>query len=171
MTVLDEAVAATVPAADVHVAKHATPGRSVSLGDAVLKWYDVARREAPIPDEVGDLARLGLAEAARLGELRLGDALGFVILHRCGEDFYFLIVSSWQNQNELWQTVWVKDGDADPDFHPWPHEGGPHRPTFCVWELGVVAHERDAWSRFLRSERNRDARLDYLRDVRSGIVV
>ena len=107
MTVLDEAVAATVPAADVHVAKHATPGRSVSLGDAVLKWYDVARREAPIPDEVGDLARLGLAEAARLGELRLGDALGFVILHRCGEDFYFLIVSSWLNVNELWQTVWV----------------------------------------------------------------
>ena len=94
MTVLDEPVAATVPAADLHVAKHATPGRSVSLGDAVLKWYDIARREAPIPDEVGDLARLGLAEAARLGELRLGDALGFVILHRCGEDFYFLIVSS-----------------------------------------------------------------------------
>ena len=168
MTVLDEAVAATVPAADVHVAKHATPGRSVSLGDAVLKWYDVARREAPIPDEVGDLARLGLAEAARLGELRLGDALGFVILHRCGADFYFLLVSTWRNDNELWETVWAKDGDAS-GFHPWPLEG-THRPTFCVWELGAVCHEQQAWSRFLRSERGPQDREAYLQDLFAGEV-
>ena len=168
MTVLDEAVAATVPAADVHVAKHATPGRSVSLGDAVLKWYDVARREAPIPDEVGDLARLGLAEAARLGELRLGDALGFVILHRCGEGFYFLLVSTWRNDNELWETVWARSDDA-AGFRPWLLEG-THRPTFCVWELGAVWHEQRAWSRFLRSERDADAREAYLEDVFAGEV-
>ena len=153
-----------------HVDKRATPGQSVGLGDAVLKWYDVARPDAPVPPEIGDLARLGLADAARLGELRLGDALGFVILHRCGESFYFLIVSTWQNENELWQTVWAKDGDSDPDFHPWPLEGGAHHPTFCVWELGVVGRERESWSRFLRSPRDRDARLDYLRDVFAGPV-
>ena len=37
-------------------------------------------------------------------------------------------------------------------------------------ELGVVAHERDAWARFLRSPRDRDARLDYLRDTYAGTV-
>jgi hypothetical protein len=65
--------------------------------------------------------------------------------------------------------VWVKDGDGDPDFHPWPLDG-THRPTFCVWELGAVAHEREAWVRFLRSPRDRDARLEYLRDVYAGAV-
>ena len=65
--------------------------------------------------------------------------------------------------------MWAKDGDADPGFHPWPLDG-PHRPTFCVWELGAVAHERAAWVRFLRSARDRDARIDYLRDTFDGVV-
>lgn len=152
-----------------HIAKLVVPGQSVALGDAVLKWYEIAPEDAPVPAAVGDLARLGLADAARLGELRLGDTLGFVILHRCGESFYFLLVSTWQNDNELWETVWAKDGDDDPEFHPWPAEGS-HRPTFCVWELGAVAHERSAWTRFLRSRRDRDARLGYLRDSFRGLV-
>ena len=152
-----------------HIEKLVVPGQSVALGDAVLKWYEIAPEEAPVPAAVGDLARLGLADAARLGELRLGDTLGFVILHRCGESFYFLLVSTWQNDNELWETVWAKAGDDDPEFHPWPVDGS-HRPTFCVWELGAVAHERSAWTRYLRSARDRDARLAYLRDSFRGPV-
>ena len=158
-----------IPADYRHVSKVIHSSAAIEAAGGMLKWYEIAEGDRPVPRSVAALARAAVQEAMT-GETLAGE-LGFVILHRCGEDFYFLIVSSWQNENELWQTVWVKDGDADPDFHPWPHEGGPHRPTFCVWELGVVAHERDAWSRFLRSERNRDARLDYLRDVRSGSVV
>ena len=109
-----------------------------------------------MPDRIRRLARRGLDDAVRLGELRLGSSLGFVVLHRCGESFYFLLVSTWQNDNELWETVWAKDGEDDPEFHPWPLEG-THRPTFCVWELGAVAHERLAWSAYLLSERD-DAR-------------
>ena len=78
-----------------------------------------------------------------------------MILHRCGAGFHFLLVSTWQNDNELWETVWAKDGDDDPEFHPWPLDG-PHRPTFCVWELGAVAHERLAWSHYLLSDRGDD---------------
>ena len=46
------------------------------------------------------------ARSATLGEL------GFVVLHRCGESFYFLLVCTWRNENELWETVWAKDGDG-----------------------------------------------------------
>jgi hypothetical protein len=152
-----------------HATKLVVPGQSIALGDAVLKWYDIAPAHTPVPAAISDLARLGLADAARLGELRLGASLGFVVLHRCGEGFYFLLVCTWQNDNELWETVWAKDGDGDRDFHPWPVEGS-HRPTFCVWELGAVAHERTAWSRFLGSRRDRDARLAYLRDTFAGAV-
>ena len=152
-----------------HGTKLVVPGQSIALGDAVLKWYDIAPAADPVPAAISDLARLALADAARLGELRLGASLGFVILHRCGEDFYFLLVCSWRNDNELWETVWAKDADADRDFHPWPLDGS-HRPTFCVWELGAVAYERVAWSRFLASHRDRDARLAYLRDTFAGAV-
>ena len=153
----------------LHAGKLACAGQSVALGDTLLKWYEVAPADEPIEPMVSDLARLGLSDAARLGELRLGGTLGFVVLHRCGGGFHFLLLCTWQNENELWETVWAKDGDADPEFHPWPLDG-PHRPTFCVWELGVVAHERDAWSRFHRSPRDRDARLEYLRDTYAGAV-
>ncbi|MCZ7588287.1 MAG: hypothetical protein M5U27_05365 [Gaiella sp.] len=152
-----------------HEEKLARVGQSVALGDTLLKWYELAPADAPVEPAVSDLARLGLADAARLGELRLGGTLGFVILHRCDEGFHFLLVCTWRNENELWETVWAKDGDGDPGFHPWPLEGS-HRPTFCVWELGAVAHEARAWARFLRSPRDRDARLDYLRDAYEGRV-
>lgn len=39
------------------------------------------------------------------GALSLSGDLGFAILHRCGESFYFLLVSTWGNDNELWETV------------------------------------------------------------------
>ena len=152
-----------------HSAKTARGGQSVALGNTLLKWYEIASEAERVPPPVSDLARLGLADAARLGELRLGGELGFVVLHRCGESFYFLLVCTWQNDNELWETVWAKDGPDDREFHPWPLDG-THRPTFCVWELGVVAYERVAWSRFLRSARDRDARLDYMRDTYEGVV-
>ncbi len=92
-----------------------------------------------------------------------------MILHRCRDGFHFLLVATWQNANELWETVWAKDGDDDPEFHPWPLHGS-HRPTFCVWELGVVAAERKSWTRFLRSARDDEARRDYLRDTFEGEV-
>jgi len=152
-----------------HAPKTARPASTLGLGDAVLKWYDIFPPDEPVTDDIRALARRGLAEAARLGEIRLGDTLGFVILHRCGDGFHFLLVSTWQNDNELWETVWAKDGDQDREFHPWPLDG-THRPTFCVWELGVVAHERLAWARFLSSARDRDSRLEYMRDTYEGVV-
>ncbi len=153
-----------------HEPKHARPAPSIALGEAVLKWYDVAPADDPVPAEVRALARRSLAEAAVLGELRIGDGLGVVILHRCGTTgFHFLIVLTWRNDNEVWQSVWAKENDDDPDFHPWRVES-THRPAFCVWELGVVAHERLAWTTYLLSARDDAARRTYLADALEGAV-
>ena len=57
----------------------------------------------------------------------------------------------------------------DNSLTAFPLEGS-HRPTFCVWELGAVAHERLAWSRYLLSGRDDEARGDYLRDAFEGVV-
>lgn len=152
-----------------HISKLIRPAPSLTLEDAVLKWYDIAPAAAPVPAEIEQLARGDLQEASSSGALRLSGDLGFVILHRCGQSFYFLLVSTWRNDNELWETVWAKDGEGDLAFSAWPIEG-PHRPTFCVWELGAVWHEQQAWSRYLRTQRDARAKQAYLRASYEGAV-
>jgi hypothetical protein len=152
-----------------HITKLIRPGPSLALGDSALKWYDIAPAEAPVPPGIRELARGGLREASKSGALALSEDIGFVILHRCGQSFYFLLVMTWRNDNELWETVWAKDGDEDLAFRPWPSEG-THRATFCVWELGAVWHEQQAWTRYLRSQRDEAAKQAYLRSSYKGAV-
>jgi hypothetical protein len=152
-----------------HIEKVVRSAPSLALDGAILKWYDIASHEAPVPLAVQALARRNLRDAARADALgRLGE-LGFVILHRCGGGFYFLLVCTWRNENELWESVWAKDGENDVFFRPWQAEG-THRPTFCVWELGAVGHERQAWTQYLCSTRDNDARRLYLRSTYEGVA-
>jgi hypothetical protein len=151
-----------------HLTKEATPALVLAVGAAWLKWYDVAPADEPVPAPVRALARGTLRGAVDSGAIELDEELGFAILHRCGESFYFLLVSTWRNDNELWETVWARPDDTR-GFEPWPVEGS-HRPTFCVWELGVVGHERHAWSEYLRSARDGEARDAYLNDTYEGDV-
>jgi hypothetical protein len=153
----------------VHVPKLARAEPRLTLGETMFKWYDIAPEDTPVPLAIRALARRNLRDSAKVGELEISGELGFVILHRCGDGFYFLLVCTWRNENELWETVWAKDGDADLAFRPWRMEGA-HRPTFCVWELGAVCHEREAWSRFLLSGRGPADREAYLRDGFAGAV-
>jgi hypothetical protein len=37
--------------------------------------------------------------------------------------------------------------------------------AFCAFELGIVAHEKDAWLRYLRSDRTTQNKIAYLNDV------
>ena len=152
-----------------HISKQIRPAPPITLDDAVLKWYDIAPAHEPVPCELHVLARGNLHAAAESDSLGLSGELGFVILHRCGESFYFLLVATWRNDNELWETVWAKNGSDNVGFRPWPLDG-THRPTFCVWELGAVWHEQQAWSRFLRSPRDAVAREAYLHEGFAGAV-
>jgi hypothetical protein len=152
-----------------HTSKLVRPEANLTLGVTVLKWYDIAPADNPVPLAIRALARRNLRDGAKLGELTLDDELGFVVLHRCGESFYFLLVTTWRNDNELWETVWAKTGDRAFRFEPWPIGRG-HRPTFCVWELGVVCHEQQAWARYLRSPRDELAKQAYLGDSMAGEV-
>ncbi len=152
-----------------HIPKQATPAPAFAVEGARLKWYDIAPADAPVPDPIHDVARSCVRNGAALGQLSFGGEIGFVILHRCGADFYFLLISTWRNENELWETVWAKNGPDELLFQPHPIDVA-HHPTFCVWELGAVSHEHAAWSRYLRSERDAEARQAYLADSLAGEV-
>jgi hypothetical protein len=165
MSALDELGA--IKADYEHVSKVIHPAPLVEVGGGVLKWYDIAEGDKPVPREIAALAREALASAIESDAL--AGEFGFVILHRCGESFYFLLITTWRSENELWETVWVKQGPDHPAFEPWPLDAG-HHPTFCVWELRAVCHEQGAWSRFLRSSRDAVAKKEYLKDTYTGLA-
>ncbi len=145
-----------------HAPKWATPGEPIETNGAFLKWYALHLKEEPVPSEIEDLARSHLSKTTLEAK-----GLGWVILHRCGNDFYFLIVSTWRGNNEVWETVFYKNGDAMEEFALWPREA-MHKPTYCVWELMPVWHEKESWERFLKSPRNLAAAQAWQQDVYSG---
>ena len=152
-----------------HVTKSIAPGAVLELGRyATLKWYDIAAPDAPVPAEIGDLARQCLTDEVMGGAIEL-EGLGFVILHRCGPAFYFLIVNTWANENEIWEQVFAKENASAPAFAVFPRQG-PQLPTLCIWELGAVLHEQQAWRRYLYSPRDEAAQLAYLADQYEGAV-
>jgi hypothetical protein len=147
-----------------HTPKLVSPLEPISLSGAFLKWYQLAPEAEPVPLEIKQLARGFLHR-----EQPEARGLGFVILHRCGSSFYFLIVCTWRGNNEVWETVYYKDGDAMSDFALFPRDG-THKPAFCVWELAPVWHEKSAWERFLTSDRNASAAHAWAKDIFAGPV-
>jgi len=152
-----------------HYPKLVTPQPGIELSGARLKWYDLARAEAPVPDDIRQMGRNYLAAEAKAGRLELDAELGFVILHFCGTEFFFLIVSTWRGNNELWESVYYKRDAAMPGFALFPRENR-HKGTYCVWELGPAWHEKQAWERFLNSPRDAAAERTYLEDRFAGAV-
>ncbi|HEY7863796.1 MAG TPA: hypothetical protein VIE39_09050 [Thermoanaerobaculia bacterium] len=145
-----------------HAPKQVAPGVPFEKDGVILKWSEVHPMGRPVPAEISQLARAFLATATLEAS-----GPGIVVLHRCGEAFYFLIVSTWKNDNELWETVFYKDGDTMRDFALFPRDAA-HKPTYCVWELMPIWHEKQAWVRFLESPRDEAAAERWLRDEYSG---
>jgi hypothetical protein len=158
----------SVTANYTHQDKFIEPNQVLNLGARRLKWYDIAVPEVGVPSAIRLMAQNFLEKCAGEGGLDQLSDLGFVVLHRCGEDFYFLIVCSWLGNNEIWQTVFAKDL-KDLDFRDWPRPG-PHIPTYCVWEMGAVAYEGQAWIRFLRSKRDEVAVQAWISDQYKGPI-
>ncbi len=145
----------------------ALPSSDVELRAGRLKWYEVREAEAVIDSRLRAEAHGFLLAEVAEGRLDIAEDLGFAIHHLCGESFYFLIVCTWRNNNEMWQTLYAKDGHDAPLARV---EFGPHRPVVCVWEMGAVLHEQRAWIHYLRSTRDEAALTAYLDDRFTGTV-
>lgn len=151
------ALATIVAPAYAHVEKTATPTGVVGS----MKWYDLREEGRDIPPAVR-------AEAhARVDDLVDAGDVGFVIVHACGADVTLLLVNRWRNDNEIWETVFAQRGD---DAFEAVGDADPTRATFCVWELGIVDHERRAWADLLRGFRDDAALAAYLGSTYQGVV-
>ncbi|HEU5099549.1 MAG TPA: hypothetical protein VFU22_11050 [Roseiflexaceae bacterium] len=155
-----------VPAGYLYYQKLVTPREDLSLANAYFKWYDIYPLEDEItPTQRAECRAFVAAEALRL---QLAQELGFVLLHRAGS-FLLLMIMTWRNTNEIWESVYAKDLIEHTDYRLNEFET-THRGTFCVWELAPVWHERQAWARFLSSKRDDEAKLAYINDRFSGLV-
>jgi hypothetical protein len=90
------------------------------------------RAETPVDPEVRALARAFVERECMARTPELAGGLGFVVLHRCGADFYFLLVSTWRNENELWESVYAKDNAAAPEFRTFTFAGAHRGHLLCL---------------------------------------
>ena len=150
-----------------HLEKQIYPGENLSLPGAYLKWYDIRAAHEDATPRVTEEARDFLRAEVAAGHLEFRGELGFVLLHRVGEE-YFMIVCAWRNKNEMCEAIYAKD---EASFKPYliPQDG--LRPVQEVVELDATAHERRAWSRYLRSARDTAAKQAYLDDVCTGSLI
>lgn len=162
----------------LHYQKVAVPLDPVIASGVSLKFYALEKQSESVPAAIAAMARAKLiALAADSASGWLDGDCGFVMIHRCGADFHFLLPSIWRGSNELWEGVLYHHGNMtsferfDPAYPPITPDGiAAIRPTFCVWELGIVAHEALIWGQFLSSERGEVDLARWQEDMFSGAV-
>jgi uncharacterized phage-associated protein len=148
--------------------KIVTPGLLLNVKGACFKWYNLYPADTEIIQEQVQEAREFIKSETIAGRLVFEGELGFVILHRAGE-YLLLIVTTWRLINELWESIYFKKVTQPGSYAPLKFEN-VHKGTYCVWELGAIWHERNAWVRFIESNRDEVAKLAYLNDLFSGTV-
>jgi hypothetical protein len=151
-----------------HVTKVIVPRPALALPDAYLKWYDLHRADQQIRPDVDAEARDFLRAETAAGRLPISGDLGFVIDHLSGEHVHLLLVFTWRGNNEMWESTYYKDLRDGGPFRLFPP--GTHRATICVWEFGAVAHEQLAWTRYLRSNRDEQAKRAYVESQFTGEI-
>lgn len=150
-----------------HRQKFIQPGEALVTPEVYLKWYDIYRQETPILPELVQEARSFLRSELEAGRLPLKNELGFAIHHQCAS-VYIMYICTWRNENEVWETIYLKDLAAGGPFKL--VERGSTCPTFCVWVLGAVWHEQQAWTRYLYTQRDAAAKYAYTQDQFTGLV-
>ena len=137
-----------------------------AFGDWTLKVYGIAY-EGDEPGSALVEAALGAVESAlpspALAKDRYG--LGFLGIHD-GRDSNFVFVSWWENENELQHRVFF----SGPENPGRLREATAEEPIGCVWDLSVLAHEREAWIRHVLARHGGADADAYLADALSGDV-
>ena len=157
-----------IPEAYTYYKKKIEPGSQLKLSTASFKWYNLYPYDSIITSGQVSESKEFIENEVKSGKLKFENELGFVILHRAG-DYLLLLITTWRNTNEMWESVYFKKVDEDGVYKPMEFKT-VHKGTFCVWELGIVWHERNAWVKLINSKRDPESKLSYMSDLISGEV-
>jgi hypothetical protein len=151
-----------------HEWRVAEPREPLVLPGGVFKWYHVHREGMPVPIELDAEARVTLLEAATSGGWDLEYGLNFAMLHLSTAQA-FIITGVWRGHQEMWQRNYFKELHPSGPFTR-VDVTGADAPSACVWEMGVICHERMVWHRYLFSPRADADKRAWLADTYSGRV-
>jgi hypothetical protein len=116
----------------------------------LLKVYGLVHRGDVPPSEVVAAAKRTAAETLPTpAETPDRYGVGFLIVHQ-GQDQRWLLVDWWGYESVLHHRLFVAPLDGEPEF-----ERAPDPLTACVWELPILAFERDAWVETVLSDPKR----------------
>lgn len=127
-------------------------------GDWQIKKYAIVyRRDAARPELIAaaEAAAAELLPTPAVTSTRYG--VGFLGIHD-GRGSNLVFVDWWEEENELHHHVFFSPADDPASLR----SATPGDPVACVWDLSVVAHEREAWIRhvFAADVPDLDAYLD-----------
>ncbi|MER7475504.1 hypothetical protein [Micromonospora sp. NPDC000018] len=133
-----------------------------------LKRYHVDQPERRIEPEV---ERAAYAVLPRLLPTRDGDgtpSAGWVVLHRGADTGAYLLAYSWVWDNVVEVRIAAAGQPAldCPDDDPTRFVDLDRPWAGCIWELGVLEHERAAWARHVLAPERPDL-AGWLADTRA----
>lgn len=102
-----------------------------------LKLYTISPRERPV-DADGYLPALNAMKQAR--NVSWSATPAFAIFHD-GAQARYLVLGWWGNDNEMFLAVAADDGSG------WVEDMS--RYSFCLWDMEVMWHERNAFVEYL----------------------
>ena len=112
-------------------------------GDWRLKEYTIAyRRDAARPElvEAAEAAAADSLPRPAITPTRYG--VGFLGIHD-GRGGNLVFIDWWENENDLHHRVFLSPETEPGALRP----AGPTDLAACVWDLSVIAFEREAWLR------------------------
>lgn len=132
---------------------------------AVIKWYEVFVATDLDGDALRGDARAIVEARLASGEVPVEHGFGLSVLHH-STMLDYVVLGTWHATQELWLDVHTRAADATGSFRRMTI--GIDSSAFCTWELAPIWHEREAWVRYLRSDRDIAARRQFVADVLDG---
>lgn len=135
-------------------------GGIVEHNDWRLKQYDISFDGAAFPEiDFRAGVSLALRELQHPAVTRNRPGVGFLIRH-AGKEAHYVVLGWWDNQNELLTRIMVRELSSRA---PWHDASGGF--SFCVWDLKVMWHERNAFVKHVLSPPFAPDIQGYLRDA------
>lgn len=112
-----------------------------------IKLYSITYGDEPLDRATYDDAlNLALTDLPQPAVTKHRPGVGFAICHQ-GRGWHYLVLSWWDNENELPQRIWVRE--RDDASRSW-RRAEPHQ-SICVWDLQIIWFEREQYVRHVLS--------------------